>query len=132
MPRGNNDEQINEIKTCVPLVRGFGGDLYGRLRRGNPRDDGNGQGADEVSREVSSQQSAVSRQEMSIEEIQIRRAQVRSEIDHLMWRKRRLDERLDALAKSLDDLTIEISVARIQQDAPKHFSTGTPLRMEIV
>jgi hypothetical protein len=69
---------------------------------------------------------------MTPEELQIRRAQIRSEFDHLMWRKRRLDERLDALAKTMDDLGIEISVARIQQDAPKHFKTGKPLRMEIV
>lgn len=70
---------------------------------------------------------------MTPEEMQIRRAQVRSEFDHLMWRKRRLDERLDALAKSLDELTIEIAVAMIQRDAAKDLAVPKKaLKMEIV
>lgn len=70
---------------------------------------------------------------MTPEELQIRRAQLRKEFDALVWRHRRTGERLDALAKQLGDLDIEISVAGIRRNVPPAIvEQYRPLKMEIL
>ena len=53
---------------------------------------------------------------MTITDLKTKRAQARAEYDKVHWRKVRYDERLDALAKEIDDLNIEIGVAEMARD----------------
>jgi hypothetical protein len=64
--------------------------------------------------------------------MQARRAHIRLELNASMFRYQRLGVRLDALAKELDDLTVEIAVARMQRDVPAEIVERRPLRMEIM
>lgn len=68
-----------------------------------------------------------------ITQLQIQRAAIRSEFDRLIWRKRRLDERLDNLAGKISELDIEIAAAKILNDAAELYPTSKPkpLNMEI-
>lgn len=68
---------------------------------------------------------------MSVEDLQIKRAQVRSEFDGLSWRYRRLGERLDRLAKEIQDLGIEITVTKLLREDPEITAKIRPLKMEI-
>ena len=52
-------------------------------------------------------------------ELQVRRAQARAELDHLNWRRIRVSNRCDALAKEVEDLTIELAAIEIIEDVVK-------------
>lgn len=62
--------------------------------------------------------------------MRIRRAMLRSEFDHLIWRKRRMDERLDVLAAEIETLTLEMAVEEIAPFVIPQQQTG--IFMEIL
>ena len=65
---------------------------------------------------------------MSIEiaDLQMRRSLLRSEFDKLMYRKNRIDERLDDLARQIERYSLEIAVLSVRRDAHKEMKFTPP------
>jgi hypothetical protein len=70
--------------------------------------------------------------ELSLHELQIRRAQIRIEFDHLVWQHWLNSQQLDRMAKELDDLATEIAAEKIRREVPPEWAERVPLRMEFV
>lgn len=51
--------------------------------------------------------------------LQIRKAQLKSELDHLVWRRNRVVERCDALAGEIDAITVEMAAIEIIESLAK-------------
>lgn len=60
-----------------------------------------------------------------------RRAQIRTEFDRLKWRKARVDERLDQLAKEIETLDAEITVAGLTADLTEIHTLPTFMHLEM-
>lgn len=68
---------------------------------------------------------------MNATDLRVKLALVQSEFDHLIYRKHRLDERLDRLAKEMETIRIEVAAQTLKHDATDQFKPR-PVRMEIV
>lgn len=62
----------------------------------------------------------------------LRRAQVKSEFDYLMWEKHNADKRLDALAKEMESLDAEIAVAGLTADLTDIRRLPTFIEIEMI
>lgn len=62
-------------------------------------------------------------------ELQVRRAQARSELDHLNWRRIRVSNRCDELIKEIEELTIEIAAIEIINDLVKQRRKATYMEL---
>lgn len=65
-------------------------------------------------------------------ERQILRAQLRAEFDRNAWRKKRIDEKLDRLAKEMEAIDADIAAETILRTVHEQFEPKRLLQMEMV